>query len=133
LETADEIPEAVRALLDGHIDSVVQAEVLLLLYANPARTFDAAQVGRELRIEPAGAEEQLSKLTERGMLASGGGPPGTYHYSPQTPQMDLAVAGLARAYADRRVAVISRIYAKPDDPLRSFADAFRIRKDTESG
>ena len=45
--------------------------------------------------------------------------------------MDLhrAVAGLAREYAARRVTVIGLIFSKPVDKIRSFADAFRLRRD----
>jgi hypothetical protein len=125
----EEIPSNVRAFLNDHVESVVQVEVLLLLYAEPARAFSTADVVSALRIEPAWAEAQLSNLCTRGMLAANGD--GAYHWAPRTAEIDAAVAGLARAYADRRVTVIGLIYAKPapSDPLRSFADAFRIRKD----
>jgi hypothetical protein len=125
----EEIPSNVRAFLNDHVESVVQVEVLLLLYAEPARAFSTADVVSALRIEPAWAEAQLSNLCARGMLAANGD--GDYHWAPRTAEIEAAVAGLARAYADRRVTVIGLIYAKPapGDPLRSFADAFRIRKD----
>jgi hypothetical protein len=127
----EEIPPNVRAFLNDHVESVVQVEVLLLLYAEPARDFSPADVVSALRIEGAWAEAQLSNLCARGMLAAGGA--GSYRWAPRTAEIDAAVAGLARAYADRRVTVIGLIYAKPSDPLRSFADAFRIRKDKDHG
>jgi hypothetical protein len=39
------------------------------------------------------------------------------------------VAALAAAYRESRVAVIQLVFARPSDPLRSFADAFRMRRD----
>jgi hypothetical protein len=130
----EEIPPNVRAFLNDHVESVVQVEVLLLLYAEPARAFAPADVVSALRIEPAWAEAQLSNLVARGMLAeAGGAAAGSYRWAPRTSEIEAAVAGLARAYADRRVTVIGLIYAKPADPLRSFADAFRIRRDKDHG
>ena len=127
-----ELPKDVRELVIGHIDSVVQAEILLLLQANPAQAFSAEQVGQVLRIDANGAEAQLAHLQSHGMLRAG--PDGRgYVYGPQSVELGDAVAGLARAYADRRVTVIALIYSKPTDQLRSFADAFRIRKDKDRG
>ena len=128
----EEIPANVRAFLNDHVESVVQVEVLLLLYADPGRTFATSDVVSALRIEPAWAEAQLSNLVARGMLAEAGAA-GSYRWAPRTAEIEAAVAGLARAYADRRVTVIGLIYAKPADPLRSFADAFRIRRDKDHG
>jgi hypothetical protein len=122
-----EIPANVRGFLHDHVESVVQVEVLLLLHAEPARAFCGADVVAALRVEPSWAEAQLSNLCGRGILAEAG--PGAYRFAPRSAEVADAVAGLARAYADRRVTVIGLIYAKPSEPLRSFADAFRLRKE----
>ena len=45
------------------------------------------------------------------------------------PELDQAVVRLAKDYAERRVTVITLIFSKPVDKLRTFADAFRLRKD----
>ena len=127
-----ELPKDVRDLVIGHIDSVVQAEILLLLQSNPGQAYSAEQVGQVLRIDANGAEAQLAHLQSHGMLRAGPDG-GGYVYGPQSVQLSDAVAGLARAYADRRVTVIALIYSKPTDQLRSFADAFRIRKDKDRG
>jgi hypothetical protein len=47
--------------------------------------------------------------------------------------MDRAIAGLAQAYTDRRVSVITLIFSKPVDKLRSFTDAFKLRRDDPRG
>jgi hypothetical protein len=125
-----EIPVNVRSFLHDQVESVVQVEVLLLLHAEPSRAFGRADLVEALRVEAAWAEAQLSSLCGRGILAEVG--PGSYRFAPRTAEVADAVAGLARAYADRRVTVIGLIYAKPSEPLRSFADAFRIRKDEGS-
>ena len=139
----EEIPPEVRAFIAGYLDSVVQLETLLMLHAAPDKAWQADDVARELRIDRAWAEGQLDALNQQGLLVSGdaggatgdatggGGADRHYRYGPAAAATRAAVDGLARAYAERRVTVISLIFAKPADSLRAFSDAFRLRKDKE--
>jgi len=61
------ISEQVCALIVQRNDSVVQLELLLLLHAEPARAWTAAEVARQLRI--AWATGQLGELAARGLVA----------------------------------------------------------------
>jgi hypothetical protein len=121
------LPELVRRFLADHIHSVVQLEALLLVASSPPREWTPDELAGELRVEVAWAHSQLTELCSRGLLeCSERG--GLYRYNPKTAELDAAVKALAAAYRERRVAVIAFIYAKPPDPIRGFADAFRLRK-----
>lgn len=109
----------------------MQLEILLLLYGKKDRAWSSEDIARELRVDAAWVESQLGTLCTNGVLNCASTKPTTYQYQPRTAELDQAVAGLSEAYADRRVTVISMIFSKPIDKLRSFADAFRIRKDKE--
>jgi hypothetical protein len=61
------------------------------------------------------------------------GPEPQYQFAPVDPAIAPAVAALAGLYATHRVSIISMIFSKPADRLRSFADAFRFRKDKNDG
>src|SRR5688500_13618216 len=120
------IPQDVKAFIVEQIDSVVQVEILLLLHGQPGRDFTADEIGRELRIDPAWARAQLVELSTRGLLYQGqrastpeAGPEASFRYQPRSAELDRAVAGLSREYADRRVSVISLIFSKPVDKIRS--------------
>lgn len=129
-----DIPANVRTLVVQLIDSVVQLEALLLLHADPQRAWAPEDMAKELRIEAAGAQDQLTILASRGLVGIVDPDTGTYHYGPSSPELAEAVNGLAKAYADRRVTIIGLIYSQPaTDTLRSFADAFRFRKDPTDG
>lgn len=121
----------VRAFIAGHVDSVLQLELLLLLAApaHAARDWSAADLAHELRIDPAWVEGQLKAMSAQGLLDAGAATAAAYRYHPRSTELAQAVSDLARAYADRRVTVIGLIFAKPTEKLRTFADAFRIRKD----
>jgi hypothetical protein len=103
-----------------------------------------------LKIDAAWAGGQLEKLASRGILepaskcdgepadsvargSVAGGAGGGFCYAPRSPELDASVAAVADAYAVRRVSVIGLIFSKPTSNLKSFADAFRIRKDNPDG
>ena len=126
------IPSSVQDFVHEHIDSVLQLEVLLLLHANAQRAFSAADIGRELCIAADWAAAQLVNLHGRGILQTNNQRPDLYQFTSDA-RMAGAVAELARAYADRRVSLIALIFSKPVDKLRSFSDAFRLRKERPDG
>ena len=125
------ISPEVRALIVDRIDSVVQLELLLLLQANAGRAWTAAEVAQQLRIDPSWAAGQLTELASRGLAAPADAPNASdaFRYAPAPPALDAMVVQLARDYNERRVTVITLIFSKPVDKLRTFADAFRFRKD----
>ena len=119
-----------RRLIADYIDSVEQLEILLLLYQHPERSWSAESVARELRVSPMSAGDRLKDMTRAAILARVPGAEGEYRYAPER-QMGEAVAGLAAAYSERRVTVINLIFSKPVDKIRTFADAFRLRRDDD--
>lgn len=123
------ISAEVRTFLADHIDSVLELELLLLLRANPQRSWTRAELAHELKIDAAWAAEQLDRLAARKMLDRSNEAEPRYRYAPATPAMDTTIAAVADTYASHRVTVIGLIFSKPTSTLRSFADAFRIRKE----
>jgi hypothetical protein len=128
---AGDLPEAVRRLIADHIDSVEQLEILLLLFQHPERSWSAESVARELRISALSAGDRLKDMARAAILSKVPGSEGEFRYAPESPQMGEAVAGLAAAYSERRVTVINLIFSKPVDKIRTFADAFRLRRDDD--
>ena len=123
----------VQAFITERIDSVMQLELLLLLAARADRASTPADLAGELRIDPVWVDSQLREMAGHGLLEVADGPPPQFRYRPRTAELARTVADLAQAYADRRVTVIGWIFSKPVDKLRSFADAFRLRKDRPDG
>lgn len=125
------IPEDVKQFIFGHISSVMQLEVLLFLASHAQREWTVSALVKEFRVDPGWVETEVGELCAHGLLSCEkreGATEGSYRYTPRTPELDQAVAGLAKAYTDRRVTVTSLIYSKPVDNIRVFADAFRLRK-----
>jgi hypothetical protein len=126
------LPEEVRRLIVDHIESVEQLEILLLLYQQRGRTWTAEEVARELRVAASSAGERLEELQRDALLSRVEGEPMRYRYDPASSKLDGVVGGLATAYSERRVTVINLIFSKPVDKIRTFADAFRLRRDDDN-
>jgi hypothetical protein len=121
-----DLPGDVEQFIADHFDSLERLEILLLLRGSRPREFAPAEVTAELRLGPSSAPEQLAELARRGFVSVEGDPP-RYRYAPDGSDKERLMNDLARLYAQRRVTVITQIFAPRHDPVRSFADAFKLR------
>jgi hypothetical protein len=129
-----EITDAIKRFIADHITSVDQLEVLLLLHRTAEREWTAAAVSRELRIDAEWAARRLDDLQVRGFLsAMEGEGAASYRWAPATADLARGVEAVAAAYAERRVSVTTLIFAQPSSTIRTFANAFRFRKDRGDG
>jgi hypothetical protein len=124
----DDLPESVQKLIETHIKSVEELEVLLLLSAEPQKSWAPAEVFRVIQSNLNSIQLKLSKLAAQGLLSSTKGPEMLYCYSNTKPELDAAVRSLREAYKVRPTRVIELIFANPNSQIRSFADAFKFRK-----
>lgn len=120
---ASEMPEHVRLLLDRHISSVEQLELLFLLHEEPRASFTPEAAARRIGTTGHSARIRLAELVAGGLTRESDG---AYTYAPGA--HDAAVADLRRLYTTHRVRIISRIFDKPPESVRNFADAFRLKK-----
>jgi hypothetical protein len=122
---AQPLPEPVRELIVGRIDSVADLEALQLLRNEPQRHWDEASVARRLYIDEARAGATLKRLAQRGLAAS---VQGSWHYAPETPAVADAVQALCDIYSQRLVAITALIHGKTARGIEEFARAFVIRR-----
>lgn len=128
-----ELNDDVSAFLRAHVTSVMQLEVLLHLRARAQHAVDPTHLSRELGGSVDSAIGCLLDLERSGLVARSDDPGELcYRYAPRDAALGGAVDAVADAYAKRKVAVVTAIFTEPADDLRSFSDAFRIRKDKRS-
>ncbi len=125
--TEGDLSPEVRRFIAEHVQSAEQLETLLLLHRSPEKEWTALDVSQAIYTVPASATMRLEGLVAGGFVSSSGGPDPRYRYSPRSDELGRQVDVLAAAYRADRVAVIKLIFARPPDPLQSFADAFRLR------
>jgi hypothetical protein len=93
--------------------------------------WNPADASAELRSNPAWIQTQLEQLAERGLLLREGA---AFRFGAR-PELDQAVDDLAHAYRTFPVTVVGAIYptqGQPNQGLRHFADAFRLRRPAQS-
>ncbi|MGH7629805.1 MAG: hypothetical protein ACREOF_10575 [Gemmatimonadales bacterium] len=125
------LPDAVVRFLNGHIDSVEQLEVLLLLHRAAESAWTAEMVAAALYTQPASAARRLAALHADGLIEQGAGQTGAYRYVPNPSDAGEMISTLADTYRERRVAVVTAIASKPMENVRAFSDAFRLRRKEE--
>jgi hypothetical protein len=118
----------VRAFVDHHIDSAELLETLLLVHSGGEREWTPEQVAQSIYTVPAGATRRLEQLVDMGLVSSNGAMNPAYRFAPATAALRGQVDDLAAAYRANRVGVINLIYDRAADPLRSFSDAFKLRR-----
>jgi hypothetical protein len=126
-----EIPDRVVRFLRDYINSVEQLEVLLLLYKNPDKEWTAKEVSQVLATHPNAAASRLIEFEARGVITYKPGTDRRYRYERREEDLHQTVRDLAEAYSTYRVRIITLIYSKPSDSIRTFADAFRLKKEDQ--
>lgn len=104
--------------------------MLLLLRAHAERSWPPAEISSELKTTPESVAQRLDQLERDGLVVRSDDGDG-YRYA--AGPLEGAVGDLASCYSTHRVAVIEAIFSvdREPDAVRSFADAFRVRKDPE--
>ena len=121
------IPPEVQRFIAENIDAAEQLDILLLLYRHPERTFTALEVSQAVFTVASAATLRLEGLVARGLLSSSGGADPAYRYEPSSPEVARQADLLAAQYQANRVGVIQLLFARPPDPVQTFADAFRLK------
>ncbi|HET6880465.1 MAG TPA: hypothetical protein VFI31_09940 [Pirellulales bacterium] len=130
---ANELPDDVRRFIVSNIASVAQLEALLLLREDRQKEWPIEEMSRALYAAAGGMIDQLNDLVSKGLAYVTFESDARYRYRPDMgSELDALLGRLADLYKKRRVSVISLIYSEPVDKARSFADAFRIRKEKEA-
>lgn len=112
------------------VPAVDAAEFLLFIADRPDLWLELEESVRKLRpavnITDVDAARYLDGFREHGLVESGEAR--KFRFKPSTPELAGHVRTLAQAYEERPVTLIRVIYALRDAKIRTFADAFRLRK-----
>jgi len=124
---SSELPAELRRFILTSIPSVPYLEAVLLLRADPAQGWGAAQLARRLYVPEQTGAELLALLRSSG-IAGDASAPGAIRYAPAA-ELRERIDQLAAAYAQDLVAVTRIIHSRIDRRAQQFADAFRFRKE----
>jgi hypothetical protein len=118
------VSESLAAFLQQRLASIEQIEIMLLLRSDRTRAWPATDVAQALKMPPEAAAMRLFLLASAGLLNFE--PAGVPQYRYIGAEEEL-LDELAEVYEASRADVAAAVGAPPD-PIRSFADAFRLKK-----
>lgn len=127
----DNIRADLRDFIVNEVGSIAQLELLLLLHQDARKDWNAEEAARALYTAADATAALLEGFRARGFVTVSDTQPPRYQFASRKPEHEQLVRDLAELYQTRRVTVINLIYAGPEQKLRSFADAFRLRKRKE--
>lgn len=121
---SDRLTEFVRQ----RISSIDQIDIVLLLMQDRARAWTAPEVAKALGTPPESAAMRLFLLASSGLISFEASGIPRYRYVGSDPETDALLGELAEVYATNRAAIVSLVGGQAADPLRTFADAFKLKK-----
>jgi hypothetical protein len=124
-DVANDLPPEVLDFISRHIISVEQLEILLLLHEHKERDWTVRDINERLRSQEASINKWLEVLISMKLVTAA---ENRFRFSGATPETIRQTTALADAYHERRIKVIEVIFSKPNQTLRSFVQAFELRK-----
>ena len=121
------VPERLKAFLEQRLSSLDQIEVVMLLRADSGRSWTAPEVAAALGTAPETAAMRLFLLASGGLIAFEPSAIPRYRYASVDPETDSMLQELSETLAANRDAVMAAVES-PRDPIRSFSDAFKLKK-----
>jgi hypothetical protein len=122
--------DAFCEFVQSTVPSVEATELLLVVARMPAAWWSAeeafARVGLGTSLSAADGHRHLERFCLARLVVTG--PDKKMRYQPATDELAAHVRTLRQAYEERPVTLIRLIYALRDTTIRSFADAFSLRK-----
>ncbi len=115
--------DARRSFIEGAFPSVWALETFLALKHDGDVAWTVESLVRELRANTSLVTDCLGHLERAGLVVS---IEGTYRYQPASKTLAELADDLQAAYAERPFSIISAISSRRPDPLKGFADSFRL-------
>ena len=116
--------------LQTAVPAVEAAELLLVLRRDSARAWTVAEaveaLGPGVSLPQDAAAKHFDEFQARGLVAIDAEK--RVQYRPASDTLAAHVATLEKVYRERPVTLIRVIYGLRDSKIRSFADAFRLRR-----
>jgi hypothetical protein len=106
--------------------SVWSLELLLLLFRNPQRNWTPDELVNELRSSEVVVAQSIERLVAAGLALAE--KDGSVRYGPASPEQNGLVAQLEEEYRRKPAAIRRLILLNPVEKLRTFADAFKLKK-----
>lgn len=117
------VDDALRSFIEGAFPSVWALETFLALKRNGEVAWTVEGLVKELRANTSLVTDCLGHLERAGLAVA---IDGTHRYQPASKTLAKLADDLQAVYAERPFSIISAITSRRPDPLKGFADSFRL-------
>lgn len=111
-----------------HLRTVWALKMMIVMHAAPNDSWTAPALVKELRASEPLVNELLARFERLGLIIQVE-EKGIWCWRPATDEVRELADAIAVAYATTPFGVIQAIAEAPEDRIRQFADAFRVRRD----
>jgi hypothetical protein len=118
--------EEILRFVSATVKSIWALELLLAVRRQRPRAWRTEELVAELRASIVVVREALAGLGAAGLIACDD--TGHFCYRPISDQLDAIVESTQGLYSSKPLAIINAIAAAPNEKLRIFADAFRLKE-----
>ncbi|HSC18704.1 MAG TPA: hypothetical protein VLC74_07295 [Rhizomicrobium sp.] len=115
----------ILAFARATVKSIWALELLLLMQRTLERGWTSEELVRELRASTLVVHEALRQLLTAGLLAAD--QTDQFCYRPASEHLGALVSEMQSLYRAKPLTVINAIASAPNEKLRIFADAFRLK------
>ena len=119
--------EEVLAFVHSVLGSVWALELLIFLKSNSERNFRLEELVLKLRSSSLAVAQGLTRLKDNGFAQET--PGGTYRFAPRSHRHLQMAAAIESLSVEKPMTLIKAIAEIPNQQLRNFSDAFRLRDD----
>ena len=123
-----QLSETLERFIRERLPSLEQIEIVLLLRRDPSKSWSAPEVSQQLATPPESTAMRLFLLASNGILSFEGSGVPRYRYEASDAATDTLIAELLQAYDEKRDALFDIVGTPQRDPIRSFADAFKLKR-----
>jgi len=117
------VDPGLAAFVEAAIPSVWALEALLVLKRNPEIAWASDDLVAEMRASTTLVADCTRVLQRAGLVIEQSG---SVRYAPASPALAALADALQNAWRERPVAVVNMITTRRSDPLKGFADSFRL-------
>ncbi|HEX8662263.1 MAG TPA: hypothetical protein VF686_10400 [Brevundimonas sp.] len=111
------------AFIEAAVPSVWALEALIVLKRDPKIAWATDDLVTEMRASTTLVADCVRVLQRAGLVIEQSG---SVQYAPASPALAALADALQDAYRQRPVAIVKMITARRTDPLKGFADSFRL-------
>jgi DNA-binding IclR family transcriptional regulator len=116
-------------LIHGSIKTAWALELLLFIRRGDARAWTVRELAAELRTNQSLTTDILTSFKRAQLVIEES--PGSFRYQPATAELADAVRLLDEIHAERPFMLMKEIVSAPNEKIRSFVEAFKLRKDKD--